>query len=296
MKRERVALTSVRTFEAVARHLSVRAAAAELFVTPGAVSQQVVQLEKWLGASLFVRSGRRLALTPEGHMLAVKIGVALDQIDDAIREVRQALAPSVLRLRMAPTFAIRWLLPRLADFSASFPEFEVEVSTIAGQGNRPVLEGVDFAIRVTHSVEEDEDALLIFRDEFAPVCSPALAASLRTPQDLEKVPLLHSMMRPESWRLWLESADVKIDPNTGPRFGNAELAYQSAARGLGVAIGQLEYVRADINEGRLVRPFEHVAKSEFGYYLVSAPHKREQPKVQAFRNWVEAQLTGVYLE
>ena len=89
MKRERVALTSVRTFEAVARHLSVRAAAAELFVTPGAVSQQVVQLEKWLGASLFVRSGRRLALTPEGHMLAVKIGVALDQIDDAIRRAKK---------------------------------------------------------------------------------------------------------------------------------------------------------------------------------------------------------------
>jgi LysR family glycine cleavage system transcriptional activator len=292
MRRERVALTSVRTFEAAARHLSVRGAAAELCVTPGAVSQQVIQLEAWLGAPLFVRAGRRLTLTPEGSLLATRLGTALDQVDDAIREVRQALAPSVLRLRMAPTFAIRWLMPRLADFSARFPEFEVEVSTIAGQGNRPVLEGVDFAIRVAHVVDESEDTLLIFRDAFVPVCAPAFAAQLRAPQDLAKVPLLHSMMRAESWRLWIASANVDLDADVGPRFANAELAYQAAARGVGVAVAQLEYVQADIDEGRLARPFEHVATSQFGYYLVSASHKRDLPKMRAFRGWVVDQIAS----
>lgn len=250
-----------------------------------------MQLEEWLGAALFTRTGRRLILTPEGNLLAGRLSGALDQIDDAIREVRQALAPSVLRLRMAPTFAIRWLLPRLADFSARYPEIEVEVSTIALQSTRPVLEGVDFAIRVSEAEVEGEDALLIFRDSFVPVCAPAFASRLRTPGDLATVPLLHSMMRPDSWKHWMASANVPIDGDAGPRFANAELAYQAAARGVGVAIAQLAYVQADLEEGRLVKPFDHVATSESGYYLVSAPHKRDLPKVRAFRDWVAEQIS-----
>lgn len=286
MSRPRIPLTALRTFEAASRHSSIAQAAEALCVTPGAVSQQVQQLEAWVGVPLFERTGRRLRLTAEGRRLGERLGPAFDQLERAVLEVRSSAAPTHLRLRLAPTFAIRWLVPNLGDFIGRHPDIEVEVNTTA-IADEVALDGFDFAVRVRDKPPEDHDWLLVFRDAFTPVCSPETARLLRTPADLEHVPRLHSMIRPESWGVWIEAAGLGIDPLAGPKFANAALAYQAAADGLGVAIGQTVYVDADLRSGRLVAPFGRVASSSYGYYLVNAKHKSTWPKIRHFREWCE---------
>ncbi|NMG01513.1 LysR family transcriptional regulator [Azoarcus taiwanensis] len=259
-------------------------------VTPGAVSQQVRQLEDWVGVPLFERAGRGLRLTIEGRQLSERLGPVFEQLERAITDVRSSAAPDHLRLRLAPTLAIRWLVPKLGDFIGRHPGLEVEVSTsaVADEG---ALDGFDLTVRIHTSRPEREEALLLFRDAFTPVCSPETARQLRAPSDLDRLPRLHSMIRPESWQIWLDGTGLALDPLAGPKFANAALAYQAAAEGLGVAIGQRVYVEADIEAGRLVAPFEGFVGSDMGYWLVNARHKSAWPKVRAFREWC-ARLVG----
>ena len=285
-RRQRVPLNALRTFEVCARLASVVRAAEQLCVTPGAVSQQVRQLEQWIGVPLFERNGRHLHLSAEGRQLSERLEAVFDQLDRALADVRSSAAPTHLRLRLAPTLAIRWLVPNLGDFIGRHPELEVEVNTTAMADQRD-LEDVDLAVRIRPVRPDNEDALLLFRDAFSPVCSPETAARLHSPADLERLPRLHSMIRPESWGIWLAAEGLALDPFSGPRFANAALAYQAAADGLGVAIGQRAYVEADLRAGRLVAPFDRWAGSEMGYWLVNARHKSAWPKVRAFRQWCE---------
>ncbi len=280
-------LTAVRAFEAAARHKNLQRAAEELCVTRGAISHQVLQLEESLGVLLFSRARKQLALTAEGQRLAELLGVALDQINAALKATRAASSPNVLRLRMSPTLAIRWLVPRLADFSGTHPQIDVELST-ASQDNAGLLDGVDFAIRLDQGDHRpDEDALLLFKDGLLPVCAPSIAAQLHAPAGLASVVRLHSMMRLESWKIWFDDLGLPIDPYAGPRFANAALAYQAAINGIGVAIAQSQFVEQDLKDGRLVAPFAHTATSATGYYLVNDASKRDWPKIKLFREWIE---------
>jgi DNA-binding transcriptional LysR family regulator len=192
---------------------------------------------------------------------------------------------------MAPTLAIRWLAPRLADFVVRHPDLDVELSTNVTLIHLPVLDGIDFSIRLSGEEVAGEDKILLFHDQLAPVCAPATAAQLKTPADLARVPMLHSMLRAESWQIWLDHMRLPIDGNTGPRFANAAVAYQAAIDGLGVAIGQLAYVERDLSEGRLVQPFPEVAGSGISYYLVSSSYKRDWYKIRVFREWLEQVLS-----
>lgn len=284
LNRQRMPMNAVRAFEAAARLSSIARAAAELCVTSGAVSQQVRQLEAWIGVPLFERKGRGLRLSAEGRQLSERLGPVFEQLEKAITDVRSSTAPNHLRLRLAPTLAIRWLVPKLGDFIGHHPELEVEVSTSAA-ADEGALAGFDLTVRIQPTQPEQEDALLLFRDAFTPVCSPETARRLRSPADLDAVPRLHSMIRPESWQVWLDGMGLALDPLAGPKFANAALAYQAAAEGLGVAIGQRVYVQADLEAGRLVAPFPGFVGSELGYWLVNARYKSAWPKVRAFRHW-----------
>ena len=286
MNRHRLPLNALRAFEAAARHLSVGRAAEELCVTSGAVSQQIQQLEAWMKVPLFVRSGRQLALTSEGRQLGTRLEPVFDQLERAVTELRASTSPNLLRLRLAPTLAIRWLIPALAEFIGRHPELEVEVNTTAIT-DEDVLDDIDLAVRIRATPPENEDWLKLFDDAFVPVCSPTTASQLRTFDDLEQVPRLHSIIRPESWGIWLAHAGLALDPHAGPRFANAALAYQAAADDFGVAIGQWAYVAADVRAGRLVVPFDLTARSPIAYYLVNARHKSAWPKIRLFRAWCE---------
>jgi len=288
MQRLRALLGPLRVFDAVCRAKGVSRAAEALHVTPGAVSQQVKQLESELGVQLFQKSGREIELTEVGERLALRVSDAFDRLNDALDDVVDARVEKRLRLKVTPTLAIRWLVPRLSAFYAQYPDMDLEIATTA-RADDIRLEGADCVIR--HGVGEWTDVELdhLFDDEFLPVCSPSLVGQLQSPQDLLQANLLHSMMRPEAWELWFTSLDLAGLPRArGMTLANAALCYQAAADGLGVAIAQRAYVEDDIRSGRLVVAVDHVARTERGYYLVCDPLKAATAPVQLFRKWIRS--------
>lgn len=288
MQRLRALLGPLRVFDAVCRAQGVSRAAAALHVTPGAVSQQIKQLESGLGVQLFRKSGREVELTATGEKLAQRVHDAFDQLNEALEYAADARLDQRLRLKVMPTIAIGWLVPRLSSFYAQYPGVDLEIATTT-RADDLGLDGADFAIR--HGIGEWTDVELdhLFDDELVPVCAPGMAGQWRQPKDLLQANLLHSMMRPETWQLWFTSAGLGDLPRArGMTMANAALCYRAAADGLGVAMAQRAYVEDEIRSGRLVIAVDHTARTERGYYLVSDPSKADLAVVRQFREWIRS--------
>jgi DNA-binding transcriptional LysR family regulator len=279
-------LSPLRVFDALYRTGSVRKAAEVLHVTPGAVSQRLKQLEVLMDTPLFNRNGRDLQYTPAAEQLARRIGELFDRIETAVQETRRDPQGPKLRLKLIPSFAIRWLVPRLASFYAIHPEIELELATVARM-EEVSMGQADFIIRHGDGNWPDFHFDHIFDDAFVPVCSQAMAEKISRPSDLLKVNLLHSMMRPGDWDIWMQSAGItEAVPRGGTSLGNAALCYQAAADGLGVAIAQLAYVSEDLRMGKLVTAVDHVARTDSGYYLLCELSKADSYPHRAFRDWI----------
>lgn len=280
-------LGALRTFEAVARNASVTRAAAELSVTPGAVSQQLRQLQEALKIELFTRRGGKLVLTNPGAHLAGRLAECFERIDRAVSEVAGDPGSRKLQLKVTPTFAIRWLVPRLAHFYAKHPEHEIEVGTYPRQEDA-LIEETDFVVRHGRGGWDDADADLMWEDALTPVCSPAVAKALKSPRDLAAQNLLHSMMRSDAWALWLAAEslpDLRARRHT--KLANAAVTYRAAIDGLGVALAQIPYVREDLDSGRLVMPFPRILRTGSGYWLAYARRKASHPNIRLFRKWAQ---------
>ena len=282
-------LNAVRAFEAVARNGSVTRAARELSVTQGAVSRHVSALEQWLGAQLFVRTQRGVTLTSQGTAYFRALRGALDQIDHATRQLQQSPDEGLLRLKLPPTFAIRWLVPRLARFHALHPGIDVQITTSHERADFD-REDIDACI---HSEREPPPRLGFRRlvgEVLLPVCSPRLLARgtrLLEPADLAGHVLLCSLNRPDDWPVWLEAAGAShIDGNSGLKFENAALAYQAAIDELGVMIAQRALVQDDLAAGRLVAPIARPVRTPGGYYLAYPPYRPPSARVAAFEAWI----------
>jgi DNA-binding transcriptional LysR family regulator len=284
---DKTILLGLRVFSVTAQSMSVTKAAKELHVTPGAVSQQLGKLEQLLNVDLFVREHRRLSLTPEGNALALQMLACFHQMKRALDEIAPQPTPNSLRLKLMPSLAIRWLLPRLMSFYAAHPDIQLDIATVPRVEDAN-FEQADFAVRLGTGQWDDAEADLLFGDALIPVCTPTLAARLKQPADLARETLLHSMMRPDGWDIWLAAQGVHdIAAAKGPRFANAALAYQAAIEGLGVAIAQYPYVEADLAAGRLVSPFPLPVGTDQGYYLVCAKRRANQPMIRMFRKWIQ---------
>lgn len=290
--RSRLPLFGLRAFEAAARLKGVRRGAAELFVTEGAVSQQIRSLETMLGVKLFVRGeGRHIVTTEKGQVLLRGLTVAFDLMESAIREVQSKSGRERLRVRSPPTLAIRWLVPLLGEFYERHRDVEMEVSTTDGRISSLLPED-DFVIWHGRGDWKGVYTELLFRDELLPVCSPALAAKLAQREALADVPRLHSIFYPEAWQIWLERNPVPgLEPTTGLRFASASLAYQGAIDGLGVAVAQLAYVREDLRSGRLIAPFMDPVQTDKGFYLICDQAKAPIPRYRAFIDWIADQVS-----
>jgi LysR family glycine cleavage system transcriptional activator len=282
-------LNAVRAFDAVARHGSVTGAARELCVTQGAVSRHVTALESWLGATLFTRAQRGVTLTAKGSAYFRTINGALDQIDFATRQVQTSPEGKLLRLKLPPTFAIRWLVPRLAAFHALHPRIDVQITT----SHEPVdfdREDVDACIHSERDTPPGPGFRRLFGEVLLPVCSPRLLQrkpKLREPRDLVRHQLLCSMNRPRDWPTWLAAAGVpEIDGNGGLKFENAALAYQAAIDELGVMIAQRALVDDDLASGRLVAPIALPVPTTGAYYLAYPPNRQRSANVTAFEDWI----------
>lgn len=286
MKTHQFPLVALRAFEAAGRHLSVKKAAEDLFLTPSAVSQQVRLLEAKLGVELFVRANRGLTLTDDGRHLHFALRESFHQIERALSEIERGPVVRKLKLKLLPTFAIRWFMPRLAGFLGKHPENEVEITTTA-RADDTSLDDVDFTLRHGLGDWKDVDSERLFREEWVLVCAPSLARSLRRPADILGQTLLHSMMGPNAWSVWSRGVGLEgAQPGNRQQFSNGTLALQAAVDGLGVAIVQRAYLEPDLGSGRLVIPLKDTVKTPFSFYLVSSRKKADQPKIKQFHAWL----------
>ena len=291
MARQLPSLNALRAFEATARHGTLVQAAEELHVTPSAVGHQVKSLEKWFGIRLFEMDGRDRLLTGEGQRLAAEIGGALDQMDRACRAFSRRPQKAALRLSVTPTFAIRWLVPRLSRFQAGHPDISVQI-TIGFDTQDFRRDGADAALRFGPPDWPGFAADRLFAEDVFPVCHPKLLEgpqALREPGALRHHTLLHTLHGRDHWGRWLEAAGVPasvVDPEIGPVFEMTTLALDQAEAGLGVAISREAQVTELLESGRLVAPFRRDLLRGGGCYLLTLPDRRDEPAIAAFRAWL----------
>ncbi len=292
-------LNALRAFEAAARHLSFSKAAEELGVTPAAVSHQIKGLEDILGVVLFRRLTRALVLTEaaQGALPALREGFA--KLAEANERLRARRDSGVLTVSVGPSFAAKWLVPRLENFQRAAPglDLRLDANDLLVDLNRGE---VDVAVRYGRGDYPGLRADCLFDERFAPVCAPGLMAGphpLRQPGDLRHHTLLHLDWRMEdptapNWRMWLLAAGVGgIDATKGPRFNMESVLVQAAISGQGVALASHALVQDDLAQGRLVKPFKLSVSDRGGfcYYVVSAKARAEEAKVAAFRDWILAE-------
>ncbi|MHA6769843.1 LysR family transcriptional regulator [Sphingobium ummariense] len=285
MDRAQLPLNALRAFEASARHLNFTRAAIELCVSQGAVSQQVAGLEARLGASLFRRLPRGLALTDEGVALLPVLGGAFDGIGAALDRIASGRPREALTLGVVGTFMGGWLMERLSDFERACPHVDLRILT---NNNRADLagEGLDLAIRFGDGAWHGTHAEPVLRAPLAPLCAPGVAARLTDPAALAGEVLLRSY-RAEEWPRWFAAAGAACPPLRGPVFDSSVLMVAAAIAGRGVALAPPALFSGDLRAGRLVQPFGTVVDAG-GYWLTRLMSRADSPAMADFRRWLAA--------
>lgn len=283
-------LSALRAFEGAARHGSFRAAADELNVTHSAISHQVKALEEHLGVPLFSRGGRAVRLTEEGRILFPVLREAFDSIVAGTDLLRRRQSGGNLTIQVYVTLAVKWLLPRLHGFYARHPEVQVALST--SYNDWDFARGdVDAAILFVEHRHADLDYTHLGSARLFPVCAPSLLEDgppLNGPEDLRNHRLLNVYPAKNDWPDWFDGAgvsDLCPDPE-GPRFDSYLLALEEAAAGDGVSLATQAFVADDLEQGRLVVPFDLVVDSRTPWYLVCAKERKNEPRIVKFRNWL----------
>lgn len=293
------ALGALKTFEAAARHLGFTKAASELGVTPAAVSHQMRELEDQLGVKLFWRSSRVVRLTPAGEILRAAVAGALEVIERAVTRLRTVDGRPRLMVTVSPSFAAKWLVPRLDRFLRLCPGADVRID-VSQRLIDFAREDVDVGIRFGKGDYPGLRADRLFEETVFPVCSPKLLKGvhpLRYPRDLRHHTLIHIEWDAQwqtwpNWKMWLLAAGVdNVDAERGLHFSQTALALQAAVDGQGVALGDASLVSDDLAARRLVRPFELTLKgpSDFAYHVIAPEAAAERPLVKAFREWILAE-------
>ena len=279
-------LHALEVFAVASRCGSFSKAAKELFVTQGAVSRQIQQLEDFLGVGLFIRHRNGLRLTAEAEALLPVVEDAFGRvvrISESLRNTGQ-----VITLRMPPTLAARWFLPRLPSLRQILPGMDVRLTTYDAWEPRFEDNDIDAAILQGRGEWPDVEAVKIMPELLTPVCSPEIATQLSTPLDLAKMPLLHC--DPISgWARWFDVAGFGAIPShRGQTFDTLELALSAATRGQGIALGDLNLIRESIADKVLVAPFDTVLDQGVSYFLVYPRQRAQLPKIKELRNWLTA--------
>ena len=298
-------LNALRVFEAAARHLSFKEAAAELNITQAAVSHQIKSLEDYLGVDLFRRSGRGVKLTEAAQACLPRLREGFESLAAAVELIRARAGEGELVITAPPVFTARWLMPRLAQFSKREPKVDVRVvgssrmvdggalDQAVPLGNldlRDDTSGVEIHLGAGHYPGYRADRL--FGVTTVAVASPELAP-LGRPEDLAQHVLLHDDAMDKvaggpAWPRWLEMAGVGsvVDGSRGPHFSSNILSLEAAAQKLGVALALRPLIDADLASRRLVAPFAVALKPQSAYYLVCPEVIADRPPVAAFRKWL----------
>lgn len=284
-------LNGIRAFEAAGRAGSFAAAAEELHVSPAAISRMVKLLEERLGVPLFERRANRLALTPAGARYLSGLTGLLDALARLTEEVAALGGRQVLTLGVGPSFAIRWLIPRLAEWQRRHPGIEVRITT--GGATVPFAPDWSCSIRLGEGRWPGLTAIPLLAADLTPVCAPGLARRLDRPEALARESLLRVSHAAGDWPRWLDAAGLPHLVARGPLFDHYGEALQAAADGLGVAMGIRPYIDDDLAAGRLVAPFALSVPKGERWYLVHRPERAAEPALAAFIAWItEAAARG----
>lgn len=287
-------LNAIRAFEAAARRGSFVEAATDLHVTHWAIGKQIRHLEDWLGVALFERRTRGVALTDHGADLLTDVSAALARLTSAAGRLRgpqpARRVSGVVRVNVLSSFALRWLLPRLARFQDAYPSVDVKMSTTS---RKLRYVGTAFDIGIRSGVERGSgfQCETLMPDRQLPVCSPTILRDrpVETAHDLRHHVLLHSTTTRSAWPNWFAAAGVAgLTPVRHLELDHVYLQLQAAVDGLGVALGSLHLIEADVAAGRLVCPIAAPELRAGDYQLVISDDRLRDPAIKAFRGWILA--------
>ena len=280
-------LNALRTFEATARHLSMKEAADELCVTPGAVSQLIKALETYLGVALFRRANRAIFLTEAGQDYLPAIRNAFRQMGEATQRIATSAESGILTISTTSYFA-SWLVPQLETFRAACPGIDLQLCTgkVLADFTR---DGVDVAIRHGLGRYPGLASERLFSVDMVPVAAPSLAARFQlsaNPRDLLGWPHVHDADR-KDWSLWFAAQGIAdVGAPHGPAFDDSGLLLQAVLAGQGAGLIPAAIVTHDIEAGKLVRLTGRACPASFAYYLVYPEENARRPKIAAFREWI----------
>jgi LysR family glycine cleavage system transcriptional activator len=277
-------LNGIKAFEAAARSGSFAAAGQELNVSAAAVSRLVHLLEQRLGVALFERKANRLVMTAAGQAYQSGLTPIFDALASLTAQVTAPSSMRVLTIGVGPTFLMKWLIPRLADFRKDEPNIDVRITT--GGATVPFGDDWTCGVRLGNGDWPGLVAEPLFAADLMPVCAPRLAAALKRPADLKAPSLIRVAHSPDDWPLWLKAAQLPRLTARGQEFPFYGQALQAAADGLGIAMGIRPYVDDDLAAGRLVAPFSLSVPKGMRWYLVYRGFRTEQRDFAAFRRWI----------
>ena len=265
-------LQALRAFEAAARHLSYSRAADELSLTHGAISHNIARLEEDLGGvRLFMRSGQRMVLTEAGQLLLIDMREGLRMVGAAFekaRAKRPSMAARTLTVSVLPSFAVRWLVPRLSRFQALRPEVDIAIRPSTSLALMDGRDGVDLAIRYGGGNWADLRSARLLKSMIFPVCSPEFLAKspIQSPDDLRYLTLLRNPR--QKWRPWFIAAGLDLpEPLQGPLYDDAGLLLQAAAQGQGVALARSALAADDLASGRLLRVCNEAIEDDYSWFI-----------------------------
>jgi DNA-binding transcriptional LysR family regulator len=284
-----VPLNAIRAIEIVARRGSLSAAADELGVTAGAVSQHLRRAEERLGIVLFERHPKGLVPTEALRAILPQLSSGFNGIEEAMKALKGG-SEHVLTLTVASVFAARWLIWRVNKFSSAHPDIELRMVVSPVLMDLTRLD-IDCGIRFGDGVWPGVKAEHIGGNVVSPVCAPALAAKLKRPEDLAHVPVIRDQSTMLSWEGWFEAAGMAALRLEGPEYYDATLAFDAAIAEQGVLLAVDLMSEGAVRDGKLVRPFDTHLTTKRGYWLAVPEGRREPKKVTAFRQWLRSELT-----
>ncbi|PJL14693.1 LysR family transcriptional regulator [Stenotrophomonas maltophilia] len=298
MRRKIPSSTALTAFEAAARHGSFARAAEELSLTEGAISRQIGRLESFLGVPLFERVGNRVRLLPNGERYAAQVRESLDRLDrDSQYLMGQPDNAASLDIAVTPTFAMRWLIPRLPAFSRAHPNITVHLS----ERTEPFVlagSGFDAAVHFEHPAWAGMRTYPLLQEVLVPVCHPALIKGAEARVLLDQLPRLHRRQSPDAWQRYAKDSGITLtNPAVGARYDLHAMLIEAALAGLGVALVPRLYVEAELVQGRLVAPWpQGEAVSKTFCLVLSEPIGLTAGPVQAFAHWLQDEARAARME
>lgn len=290
-----VNLSALRAVEAIGRTGSLSAAAAELGVTPGALSQRLAKAEAALGRTLFTRDPGGLTPTDRCAAALPRLTRALQDMAATVEDLR-ATGSRTLTVSVAPIFASRWLIWRIHRFTAAHPDISVRIEPTTALVD-PDASGVDACIRVGRSPGRGVDATRLLEQRVFPVCAPAIGATITTPADLFRHPVIRETEQLFGWDVWLKGRDLSLaDIPPGPSYGDASLCLDAAMAGQGVFMGWETLAADQVDGQRLVAPFPERPATGASYWFVTGPHSGRRPALRSFLGWLQKEMAASVAE